>query len=91
MQLWSIQTVGTWEELKNSGVLYGKKEYIMDEDFNEAYTWLIQQMDKRLAPRRYTDQYPVWAWFQCYHSSKKRPDLRKSGHIESGKKMYCLK
>ena len=92
IKLWTIQDEQGWNELQSKGVLIPKKEFIDFDLLNsrDAYDWLKVQMESRLGKPTNRDQYPVWAWYQYFDSNKKRPDLRRSGHLPSGKTGYRI-
>ena len=45
---------------------------------------MMNQMEKRIGKSEIDNQYPIWAWYQHQDISKRRPDLRKSGHLPIG-------
>ena len=50
MLLWTIQTYPAWQELKEKGVLRTAQKFAM-EDFEDAYKWMITQMEKKTRPQ----------------------------------------
>ncbi|WP_295076896.1 DUF3841 domain-containing protein [Ruminococcus sp.] len=53
------------------------------------YNWLANEMKKRIGKPSKDVEYPVWAWY-IHDSSRKKPDLRKTGLVRRGKRMVCL-
>ncbi|MEO0877381.1 MAG: DUF3841 domain-containing protein, partial [Bacteroidota bacterium] len=89
MKLWTIQDEKGWNELQSKGVLRGKREFINPE-FKHGYDWMREQMKTRLCRTYAHDEYPVWAWYQYNGSTRKRPDLRFSGHLPQGTNGYRI-
>ncbi len=83
MILWTIQTEDAWSELQTRGVLRATRQDV-EKDFLHAYEWMIEQMERRLAPRPRRNQFPLWAWRQWENEVRAKPDLRSSGHIPKG-------
>jgi hypothetical protein len=77
---WTVQTVEAWDAAQARGFLRGTLEYI-DEDFVEAYRWLVRQMQQRLHVE--ADFWPVWLW-------PTRPDLRRAEHDARGTRCVLL-
>lgn len=63
MRLVTFQTEDAFNELQSKGYLIGKKEYVSPY-FLKAYQWLRQQMNDKVGPAPFLDQYPIWAWYQ---------------------------
>ncbi|MDA8204907.1 MAG: DUF3841 domain-containing protein [Thermaerobacter sp.] len=72
---WTIQTGQAWEQAQALGELRGNPSW-GQEGFQEPYTWMTHQMEKRLPT--YRGGYPIWVWTE-------KPDLRQGGHLERGK------
>jgi hypothetical protein len=89
VKLWTIQDERGWNELQEKGVYSGKKEFVFPE-FLLGYDWLRTQMEKRIGKPKKPNQYPVWAWYQSIDATRKRPDLRTSGHLPTGKIGYRI-
>ena len=85
MILWTIQTEDAWSELQARGVLRATRQHV-EKYFLGAYEWMIEQMERRLAPRPRRNQYPLWAWRQWENEVRPKPDLRSGGHIPKGEK-----
>lgn len=81
MILWTIQQTPAYDSLKRRGILYGSWNRILEPTFKESYIWLIDQMKSRGIPIKHP---PVWAWV-------KKPDLRRSAHLEAGKQGVRLR
>ncbi|ARR10697.1 hypothetical protein AR543_p0089 (plasmid) [Paenibacillus bovis] len=75
---WTIQSEEVWELAVRRGYLIGDPHYYM---FPEEYEWMIQQMRNRLPG--YIGEPPIWLWLQ-------KPDMRSTGHAESGSKIVRL-
>ncbi|WP_426334695.1 DUF3841 domain-containing protein [Paenibacillus silvae] len=72
MRFWSIQTIKAWEKAQVNGYLVGSPEHYM---IPEKYSWMIEQMQKRL--KNYDGSPPIWVW-------TKKPDLRQTCHVNTG-------
>lgn len=60
MIFFTLQKSEAWEEAQQKGYLTGNIDHINVEWFMESYTWMINQMSKRL--KNYNNEYPVWLW-----------------------------
>jgi len=89
VKLWTIQDEKGWNELQNKGVLIPEEKYILPE-WKEGYSWLKSQMITRIGSPEHACQFPIWAWFQYCDANKRRPDLRRSGHIPKGEIGYRI-
>lgn len=89
IKLWSIVTEQAWQALYAQGVLKSRKG-LADREFLNAYDWMRRQMEQRIGPAPDIDQYPIWAWYQATDQKRKRPDLRETGHLASGKVGYRI-
>ncbi|MCM3781369.1 DUF3841 domain-containing protein [Neobacillus mesonae] len=78
MIIWSMQRLEVWEIAQKAGYLEGSREHAM---FPEHYKWMMKQMSKRLP--NYSGEYPIWLW-------PKKPDMRSTGHFNSGTKCVRL-
>ena len=103
MYLWSIQEEAVWQEIQETGIyrcdpyksdllqpmdkaLIGKK---LEPQFEAAYEWLAEQMEKRVGPRPEDVRFPVWAWYMF--DGKRKSDLRKERWMgKGGEHMLCL-
>ena len=89
IKLWTIQNERGWNELIQHGMLIPTEEFVKP-DFKTGYEWMKGQMSYRIGRPEETNQFPVWAWYQYFDSSKRRPDLRESGHLTSGSIGYRI-
>jgi hypothetical protein len=81
LDLWTIQTEEAYEKLKTDGRLVGDWRRVW-KHFKEPYKWLCDQMENRGI--RLNGRPPIWAWAV-------KPDLRRSAHLDTGKKGVRLK
>ncbi|MEP0263568.1 DUF3841 domain-containing protein [Dokdonia sp.] len=88
-KLWTIQDEKGWGKLQTKGILLPKEEFI-PTGFKEGYDWMRTQMNKRIGDPNNTTQYPVWTWYQSSDATKKKPDLRGSGHLPRGDVGYRI-
>ncbi|KNY25486.1 DUF3841 domain-containing protein [Pseudobacteroides cellulosolvens] len=77
---YSIQDLNAWTEAQHRGYLIGNEKYVWEE-FLRPYHWMMSQMLKRIP--EYNEEYPIWLW-------PEKPDLRRSGHMERGKKAILI-
>ena len=83
MKLWSIQDPSKIDEIESTGrIICTENKYSIDWD--DEYKWMVKQMVKRIGKSDIDNQYPIWAWYQHKNVNKKRPDLRRSGHLPNG-------
>ncbi len=74
MILWTIQHTEAWKLLQRHGVLYGDMRRVLTS-FRPAYRWLMKKLS--------FNRPPIWAWY-AYGGTRKKPDLRESGYLNSG-------
>ena len=90
MKLWTIQTQRALQCLRKHGYLRGQRTFA-DRDFLAAYDWMAVQMRDRIGrPPSTRVSIPIWAWQQYDGIHKKRPDLRRSGHLPVGTRGYRI-
>lgn len=89
LTLWTIQEEKSFEVLKTQGELRGQASFVPPYS-RQGYDWMKNQMIKRIGSPKDLNQYPVWAWYQANSLSKRRPDLRESGHLPAGTVGYRL-
>ena len=90
MKLWTIQTQPALQCLRQRGYLRCQRTYA-DRDYLAAYDWMAAQMRDRIGrPPSTRISIPIWAWKQYDGTHKKRPDLRRSGHLPSGTHGYRI-
>lgn len=76
MILWTIHSIEVFDLLNKQGYYHGSCEHI-DNYFLYAYDWMKKQLAIKTGINK--EYHPVWAW-------TKRPDLRRCGYLEKGKK-----
>ena len=84
--LWTIQEYSFYEKLLADQVIYPYYSGHLDRYLIHGYQWLIQQMNARIGCSSHYASCPIWAWYQWRSSTRKRPDLRSSGHFAKGTK-----
>ncbi|MFD2562645.1 DUF3841 domain-containing protein [Aquimarina rubra] len=89
IKLWTIQNESGWNELTENGILIPREEFV-EPDFKTGYEWMKSQMSNRIGKPEKTNQFPVWAWYQHFDSSKRKPDLRRSGYLPNGTVGYRI-
>ena len=90
MTLWTIQPIGVYENLIETG------RYICDinksgmSDLRCAYDWLVEQMISKIGAPPEGVKYPVWAWYK--DGEKYKPDLRQArfAYGKKGEKFACI-
>ncbi|WGH75917.1 DUF3841 domain-containing protein [Tenacibaculum tangerinum] len=85
MKLWTIQPIKFYYNLISDGEIHSSEKYA-DSDFNQAYKWIIKQMENRIGEKPSKNSYPIWAWYQYKNIKAKKPDLRGSGFLPKGTK-----
>ena len=88
MQLWTIQNIEWYNELRKNGIIYGARRHIAtDWEFSLfGYHWLMNKMGKKIGKRPFAECFPIWAWFQYNDSQRRKPDLRSTGFLPKGAK-----
>lgn len=89
MQLWTIQTEAALRKLERDGRLSSDRS-LADPDFLPAYDWMSDQMRRRIGPSPVGVRSPLWAWYQYDSDSKRRPDLRRTGHLPRGEVGFLI-
>ena len=51
---------------------------------SDGYDWMRDAMKTRIGEPSVQHCMPIWAWYQWQSQTKKKPDLRYSGHLEAG-------
>ena len=83
--LWTIQEETTLEKLLSTGEIVCT-ENKNSLEWDKEYMWMAKQMKEKIGNPSNKNQYPIWSWFQHESSKKRKPDLRKSGHLPTGTK-----
>jgi len=90
MRVWSIQSLEVYEKLMNDGVVNvdpdHENTWLSEEDFKQAYNWLVKEMEQRIGSKPEGVSYPWWAW-AIMDGKNEKPDLRTStfnGYVEHG-------
>lgn len=90
---WTIQPIEVWQKLKKAGKVscpttmmaeWARDIDGLDQSVVKAYQWMFEQMSdeqKNLLPKGHV---PLWVWLQWAGETKKKPDLRYSGHLAKG-------
>lgn len=78
MRIWSIQSSEAWEHLNAHGRLEASKHHSTNS-WPHAYSWMRDQLAKRIGEPMRSDAAPLWGWYQWCNVSK-RPDLRSLRH-----------
>ena len=83
MILWTIQHEGAWRRAQRRGVLRadGRRQW---RHFRASYCWMQREMRQRIGEPPSGVQHAIWAWLQYENENKRRPDLRRSGHLPAG-------
>ena len=72
MRVYTIQTIGFYEELLQNGGAYCNRESETCKESKVQYDWMAEQMRKRIGEPPIPEiKYPVWVWRQ--YNSKKDP------------------
>lgn len=83
LKLWSIQEESKLEEIRLNGRLICRSNSYAKE-WDDEYRWMAKQMETSIGKAEVVNQYPIWAWYQYENVNKRKPDLRKSGHLPAG-------
>lgn len=79
MIIWSIQNEAAWNSLQKEGRLIAKAHHQAD-GWPEAYSWMTDQLVKRVGPAPSKNAVPLWGWHQWQNAEKNKPDLRSVRH-----------
>lgn len=74
MKVWHLLPEVTYNKLVAYGSLTADKRYA-NEYFKDPYTWMAEQMRKRLPDPPKEDLFPIWVW-KKWSSYSDKPDLR---------------
>ena len=91
MRLWTIQPPEVYNMIMDKGYYSceaSKSSLLNEEDFKDAYDWLIPKMEERIGKAPKDTTYPVWAW-HTWNWNRKKPDLRTS-HAKRGTELVCM-
>ncbi|GHO80287.1 hypothetical protein KSD_80580 [Ktedonobacter sp. SOSP1-85] len=91
MLIWTIQSLQVWEKLQQDGFIYGPGPDLINRvteswQWQTAYQWMAEQMERCIGKRPKPNISPLWAWFQWRDVTHRKPDLRSSGHLAPGTK-----
>lgn len=92
MIVWTFQPVEVYEQLKKDGIFHSdpsKSELLDLESLQDAYKWMMTQMEKRIKPKPIGANYPIWAW-HTYDWKHKKPDLRLGAFNQYRGDMICI-
>lgn len=90
MKLWTIQPAEIINTLMTEGVFVCDSHLSVNyENFQEAYQWMVNEMDKRNIPHPKGLALPIWAW-HTRNGKQSQPDLRHSGYGKKGEKYACI-
>lgn len=82
-------TEKAWETLERDGVLF-TASHLIDADYERCYSWMTEQLEKRVGPAPDSVRFPLWVWVQFESALKPRPDLRQSAHGKRGEKAVLI-
>ena len=83
MILWTIQSPEAVSALKRTGRLVANAG-VPEPQYRSPFAWMARQMVARIGPSPRRGR-PIWAW-HTWSATHSRPDLRASGHVESGQR-----
>lgn len=102
MKVWTIQPPEVLKSLKsNKSLIVDPTLSVWVNDsireksmgcgwtFDDAYSWMVSQMDLRGVKGRGTATYPWWGWVK-YNKKLHKPDLRTIGLAKKGTFQYCI-
>lgn len=90
MRVYTIQTIGFYEELLQNGVAYCNRESETCKESKVQYDWMAEQMRKRIGEPPIPEiKYPVWVWLQ-YNSKKDSMPPMSPKEIPSGQEKAVL-
>lgn len=82
--LWTIQTSSFYEKLKRDSQIHITHSEYLDPEELDGYEWMRNAMKTHIGEPPVQHCMPIWAWYQWQSQTKKKPDLRYSGHLEAG-------
>lgn len=86
MRVWTSQPVKVYDSIKEGNIFRCDRNHpdytsgshwSILEKVNAAYSYMADQMRKRIGPPPEGVEFPVWAW-HTFEGKHKKPDLRKS-------------
>ena len=86
MIVWTIQPPEVLDIIERDGVFRcdtSKSSYANDDQYKEAFDWMVRHMDERGIRHPEGVEYPIWAWYK-WDNEHKRPDLREIGYGYKG-------
>lgn len=75
MRLWTLQPLEIWKILQKYGTFHCSVERCSMPEFQKQYSWLVEQMRRKIGAEPQGIELPVWAWYKQNWKNKK-PDLR---------------
>ncbi len=83
MRLWMICPIKVYEVLESRGRLTADGRRIDPSvQMQDAYSWMAEQMRRRVGPPPPGVTYPLWAWARWERIDRAKPDLRSVRHME---------
>ena len=83
MRVWTIQSPEVFAVLQ-AGRVWRARERHVPREWLTSYRWMVGMMRERLGPPAAPTQMPVWLWCTWRGHSRRKPDLRASGHLPRG-------
>ena len=88
MTLYTIQNENKWNEFQEIGILKADNNNICCNSWFGSYNWIEYKMHVLLPTSDIECIHPIWAWYK--YSDKRKPDLRKSKHLNKGEIGYRI-
>lgn len=83
--MWTNQPYCVYQQLKRNGIFNcdpHKAILLKENNFQNAYRWMINQMKSKIGNPPKNVKVPIWAWYRSKGYQHCRPDFRWSQDYE---------
>jgi hypothetical protein len=90
IELWTIQPPEVLSIIEKNGIYFANSDFV-SEEYKYAYNWMMNKMNERIDYKPENKNIvPIWAWYQFENNKKRKPDLRRSNHLVTGREGYRM-